>query len=371
MDSEDLFACLSLLRLPGVGDRTLLRLLNLAGSPRDVRRLGPAELAMAGLRADVAEALSQLHARPDQSVARQCAWLLGNRIEILTIPDPSYPAALRACPSPPPILFVRGDPSCLGGPYVAIVGSRHPTPSGRELAHELAAGTVGRGLGVVSGLAIGIDTAAHQGALAGTGRTVAVLGTGHDRVYPARNAALAQRIVAEGGALVSEFPPGVGPEPANFPRRNRIVSGLSLGVLVVEAGLPSGSLLTAQHAAEQGREVMAVPGSVRSPVSRGCHELLRHGAALIESAEDIVCALGDRFAPAIGARPAGARAAVAPPTELSPTEQQVLDSIGYEETSADLIVARAHLSAALVTATLVSLELRGVLESGPCGYSRK
>jgi DNA processing protein len=195
------------------------------------------------------------------------------------------------------------------------------------------------------------------------------MGTGPDRVYPARNQRLAARIVAEGGALVTEFMPGTGPEPANFPRRNRVISALALGVLVVEAALPSGSLLTAQHAAEQGREVMAVPGPVRSPTSRGCHALLRQGAALVESAEDVLIALGDRFRPLI--TPGAAPAAQAPERPaLDDAERRVLQATGYERTSIDAVIERTGLDAAQAGSILTRLELRGLLLRDTGGYMR-
>jgi DNA processing protein len=195
------------------------------------------------------------------------------------------------------------------------------------------------------------------------------MGTGPDRLYPARNQRLAARIVAEGGALVTEFLPGVGPEAANFPRRNRVISALALGVLVVEAALPSGSLLTAQHAAEQGREVLAVPGPVRSPTSRGCHALLRQGAALVESAEDVLIALGDRFRPAT---PAAALPAGQTPERpaLDDTERRVLQASGYERTSIDALIARTGLDAAQVGSILTRLELRGLVHRDAGGYMR-
>jgi len=210
---------------------------------------------------------------------------------ILTLHDPAYPALLKEIADPPPLLFVRGDPAVLSRPQLGIVGSRNPTPGGRSLAEDFARSLSRCGLVVTSGMALGIDAAGHRGALRGGGTTLAVAGTGPDRIYPARHRDLARAIV-EQGAIISEFAPGTPALPSNFPRRNRIISGLSLGVLVVEAACRSGSLITARLAAEQGREVFALPGSIHNPLARGCHHLIRQGAKLVEDIEDIVEELG-------------------------------------------------------------------------------
>jgi DNA processing protein len=370
MEPEDIPACLALLGLRGPGSHGALRLLCRVPSARAALALGTPELAALGLRPETVDAVRRLGGRPGSHALRARDWLGEHRVRVCSIHDRDYPARLRATAGAPPVLFLQGAGALLDAPSLAIVGSRRPTPVGRELAAEIAAALCGYGLCVVSGLAIGIDSAAHLGALAADGRTIAVLGTGLDRVYPRRNEALARRIVASGGLLASEFPPGTPPEPANFPRRNRIVSGLSLGVLVVEAALPSGSLLTAQHAAEQGREVMAMPGAVRSPVSRGCHELLRNGAALVETAEDVLRALGDRFAP--NERPVVAQeGGAAPEPRVEGHERQVLAATGFDETSADVLAARTGLDAAAVASALVMLELRGLVERGAGGYARR
>jgi DNA processing protein len=205
--------------------------------------------------------------------------------------DGRYPPLLREIPQAPPVLFVHGDPDCLRVPQLAMVGTRNPTPSGRETARQFAAHLAGAGMIITSGLALGIDAAAHQGALAGGGRTIAVMGTSLDRVYPAKHRDLA-RAIAERGALVSELPTGTPALAENFPRRNRLISGLALGVLVVEAALQSGSLITARLALDQGREVFAIPGSIHNPLAKGCHALIRQGAKLVETANDIVEELG-------------------------------------------------------------------------------
>jgi len=370
MQELEIRCCLSLLSLPGAGAVTVTRLLATAGAASAALQLSPQRLAALRLRPETLGALSALGGQPSAESERHCHWLLRHEATVLSMVDQCYPPLLLCIPTPPPVLFLRGSPGPLLSSQIAIVGSRHPTGSGNETAFRIAHELAQCGLGITSGLAMGIDTSSHRGALAANGHTVAVMGTGLDTIYPARNRGLAESILGQGGTLLSEFVPGTRPEPGNFPRRNRIISGLSLGVLVVEAGLPSGSLLTAQYAADHGREVMAIPGSVRSPVSKGCHELLRQGAALIENAEDVLFALGDRFAPrrrcevAALAQPGGA------PVALNAEESRVWEATGFEETTADLIVRRSGLPAAVVSATLTRLELRGVLLSTTDGYLR-
>jgi DNA processing protein len=369
MDADELLAWLTLLALPRAGPATLLPLLHEVPSALRALQLEPARLAAIELHPDTRSALHALQGRPDPRHTRVRDWLLENGVQALAIHDPRYPELLRQTARAPPLLFVRGDVGVLHVPQLAMVGSRHPTHAGLELAAEIAARLSGYGLAITSGLALGIDTASHCGAVDAGGRSIAVMGTGPDRVYPTRNRRLAARIVAEGGALVTEFAPGTGPEAANFPRRNRVISALALGVLVVEAAQPSGSLLTAQHAAEQGREVLAVPGPVRSPTSRGCHALLRQGAALVESAEDVLIALGDRFRPAT--TPAAVPAGQEPERPaLEDTERRVLHASGYERTSIDTLIARTGLDAAQVGSILTRLELRGLVRRDAGGYMR-
>jgi DNA processing protein len=280
---------------------------------------------------------------------------------------PHYPPQLLAIPDPPRSLFVRGDPAMLALPQLAIVGSRGPTPSGRETAFAFARRLANAGLAVTSGLAAGIDSAAHQGALAANGRTLAVCGTGLDRVYPRHNQSLADDIAAR-GALVSEFPPGTPPLPHHFPRRNRLISGLSLGVLVVEARYRSGSLITARLAAEQGREVFALPGSIHNPLARGCHRLIRDGARLVESPEEVLEGLQADLFQALSSGPAQ------PPDPagfsggpLDSDSKILLNACGFEPVDADILVARTGFSAAAVASMLLMLELRGELESSAGG----
>jgi DNA processing protein len=284
------------------------------------------------------------------------SWLAAPGNHLLRLDDPRYPDLLRQIPDPPPVLYVRGDPAALGNLQLAIVGSRNPTRGGLENARAFAAHLAGAGLTITSGLALGIDAAAHEGALAAGGTTIAVTGTGLDRVYPARHRELAHRIAGQ-GALVSEFPPGTPPRPAHFPQRNRIISGLSLGTLVVEAARRSGSLVTARHALEQGREVFAIPGSIHNPLARGCHALIRQGAKLVETADDILEELG-ALAVAVTAD-ATAPDAPAGAGELDPEYRRLLDALGHDPLPIDELVARSGLTAESVSSMLLILELQG------------
>lgn len=289
------------------------------------------------------------------------AWLQGGpERHLLPLTDPRYPCLLRQIPDPPAALFVLGNPEVLAGPCLSIVGARNATPQGREIADSFARDLADRGLVIVSGLARGIDGCAHQGALE-TGATVAVCGHGLDTVYPAVHRALAQRISA-GGALVSEFPAGIPPRPLHFPRRNRLISGLSLGTLVVEAGLRSGSLITARLAAEQNREVFAVPGSVYSPQSKGCHALIKKGVTLVESLDDIFGELGG-FAGC--QRLPGA--SIPERHESVNCHAWFLDCMGFAPCTRDELVKRSGLTSAEVSSMLLGLELEGCVQLCPGG----
>ncbi|MDE0451008.1 MAG: DNA-processing protein DprA [Gammaproteobacteria bacterium] len=272
----------------------------------------------------------------------------------------ALPERLAAIPDPPNRLYVRGAADVLGEPGVAIVGSRRATRAGRDFAHALARELAAGGLVVVSGLAYGIDAAAHRGALAAPGRTVAVLGSGLDRVYPQAHERLAREILANDGAVVSEYAPDAGPRKHQFPERNRLISGLTLGVVIVEATTRSGSLITARMAAEQGREVMAVPGPVTSPLAGGCHRLLKSGAALIEDADDVLFAIGYERVDASSRQPA------APPAELA----GVLDCIGPETTTLDRVVGVTGMTPEAASEALVQLELLGFVAAHRGGYIR-
>ena len=295
--------------------------------------------------------------------------------------DPEMPPRLRAIADAPAVLFVRGDRDVLRAPQVAIVGSRRATPAGARTARRLARELASRGVVVTSGLAQGIDAEAHRGALDAGGRTVAVLGSSLDRIYPAVHRHLADRIAAQ-GAVVSEFPFGTHPAPWNFPWRNRIISGLSLGVLVVEAADRSGSLITARLAADQGREVLAVPGSILNPLAKGCHRLLRDGAKLVETVEDVLEELPAEELAALvppeeppggggrGPEPgAGAAAGTGPETAPEPAtdEATTLEQLAYGPASADTIAARTGLTPERVCSILLILELGGFVQTDPAG----
>ena len=283
--------------------------------------------------------------------------------------SPVYPSLLKQIPAPPPCLLVRGDPDVLACCQVAIVGSRKPTMDGRRDARYFAGQLARQGITVTSGLARGIDTEAHRGALEQQGRTVAVLGSGLDCVYPESNAELAQKI-SESGALVSEFPLSWRPLPHNFPRRNRVISGLSQAVLVVEAARRSGSLSTARHALEQNREVFAVPGSIRNPMKQGCHGLLREGAGLAQRVEDIAGVLG-RCVNLQATSPVRTPDGAGKINALDEREKVLLDNIGYEPTGLDEIVNMTGLGIEDITGKLLNLELEGLITAvGPGRYVR-
>lgn len=350
--SEELRAWLALWRVPGVGVRAFSTLLEICPDLRRLRELPRSQLEQAGLKATAIEAIHQPN---EAAVEADLAWLEAPHHHALRITDPAYPRRLREIPDPPPLLFVVGDPDCLSLPQLAIIGSRNPTRGGEEIAFDFARHLAAGGLCITSGLALGIDAAAHRGALAGEGITVAVAGTGLDRVYPARHKDLAHQIARQ-GAIVSEFPPGTQARQENFPRRNRIISGLTLGTLVVEASLRSGSLITARYALEQGREVYAIPGSIHNPLSKGCHALIRQGAKLVECVGDIIEEL-PALPTLIEAPPA---AGVSAPDEPFDADyQQVLAALGHDPVPVDLLVQRTGLTPAVVSSILLVLELKG------------
>ncbi len=268
------------------------------------------------------------------------------------------PYFIEGNPDPPKKLYIMGDPLILNQPQFAIVGSRNPTVTGCEIAQEMAEKLVQAGFHITSGLALGIDAASHRGALKAGGQTIAVLGSGLTNIYPPRHHRLAEQI-SQKGALVSEFPLTMPPLPTNFPRRNRIIIGLSLGTLVVEATLGSGSLTTAKLAAEQNREVFAIPGSIRNPLSQGCHALIKEGAKLVDSIGDIIAELSYE-----------ATGASAPIQALDKNEHKLLECIGFEVTSIDQLIARSGFSASIVASLLLRIELQGYIKSRPGGVIR-
>jgi len=300
--------------------------------------------------------------KPDRdAIARDVAWLAADGHRLLTIVDEDFPPLLRESPGTPAGLFVAGDASVLWQPQIAIVGSRNASRSGLANARAFARALAGAGLAITSGLAEGIDAAAHEAALDAGVATIAVLGTGPDLVYPARHRDLAARIETA-GALVTEFAPGTPGRPDNFPRRNRIIAGLALGTLVVEAGLRSGSLITARSASDQGRDVFAIPGSIHHPLARGCHQLIRNGAMLAESADDIVEALrplAARLGAELRARLEATGASPAPQPARDPLHSRLLAALENEALGIDALAERTGLGAPALAAMLLTLELDG------------
>ncbi len=308
-----------------------------------------------------------LHAPDGALIAADRRWALRERIALVDALGASYPPLLREVARAPALLYVRGTAAVLQQAQLAIVGARRPSAPARDtalcFAHELAQA----GLAITSGMALGIDAAGHEGALAGGGRTVAVFGSGLDRIYPPGHRGLAGRIAAH-GALVSEFPPGSAPRREHFPRRNRLISGLSLGTLVIEAARDSGSLITAQHALEQGREVFAVPGSIHNPLTRGCHALIRDGATLVESVQDVLDGIWNLFHKQQPGVPATGSAPAAPaPGRLDKEQKILLDALGFDPASVDTLVERTGLPSPSVAASLVNLQLQGAVGVQPGG----
>jgi DNA processing protein len=348
---------LRLALIPGVGPVTLRTLLTEFGSPDAVlaashsalRNFVPAEVATAiagGGNAEGAQAALAWLAEPDN--------------HIVTLADADYPQLLLQTADPPPLLYTKGRLDLLNQPSLAIVGSRNSSAQGSDNATEFARALSAAGITIVSGLALGIDAAAHRGGLTGVGSSIALVGTGLDVVYPARNKALAHELAAK-GALVSEFPLGTPPLATNFPRRNRLISGMSLGCLVVEAALQSDSLITARLANEQGREVFALPGSIHSPLAKGCHALIKQGAKLVDDANDILDELK---------LPARTRRTRESP-ELDGDEASLLNHLGHSPCDLDVLCTRARVGAAVAAGLLLKLELKGLVESLPGGrYQR-
>ncbi|HWG67221.1 MAG TPA: DNA-processing protein DprA [Rhodanobacteraceae bacterium] len=366
-DDDDLLAWLTLLRAPGLGSAGLRALLQRTGSARAVCRDARKLRAAAGL----GQAGLEWIARPDTArLDADLAWLAQPGHRLLRCDEADFPPQLETIPQPPAALFVAGDPAVLLAPQIAIVGARSATAQGLANAGDFAR-TLGRaGLVVTSGMADGIDGAAHAAALDAGGQTVAVIGTGPDLVYPRKHRTLAARIAAQ-GVIASEFPPGTEARPDHFPRRNRLIAGLSLGTLVVEAGLQSGSLITARLAAEAGREVFALPGSIHNPLAKGCHRLIRDGARLVETAAEVIEALG----PAAQAQGAGLRAKLeaAEPGEAShssgggergqdPDYALLLAALGDAPASLDELAERTRLAPAVLSSMLLLLELEGVVD---------
>jgi DNA processing protein len=291
-------------------------------------------------------------------------WLEQPNNHVLRVNDASYPPQLKEIADPPPLLFVRGKPELLSGPQIAIVGSRNPSTSGLEIAFSFAKTLSQCGFTITSGLALGIDAASHLGALKANGYTIAVAGTGLDRIYPARHKDLATDIVNT-GAMISEFPPGTTAKANHFPRRNRIISGLCLGLLVVEAAKQSGSLITARMALEQNREVFAIPGSIHNPLARGCNALIREGAKLVETTQDILEELSQYYQQDEDLTPTPMQ------STLDLEQQTLLNLVMFSPTSIDTLVENTNESVEVISSMLLILELQGFLEACPGGgYTR-
>lgn len=386
---DELYARLQIWRAAGIGPAALNRLLNYFGSAVAALAASDTEISQAGLKSNT---IQNLRAVPAEASAADLEWLHRAAHRHILVPEDSrYPKLLRDVKATPPILFVAGKPELLNEPQLAMVGSRTPTTYGKDNAQAFAQYLAKHGISVTSGLALGIDAASHQGALEASGSTIAVIATGLDIMYPAKNRSLAEQIV-EQGAIVSEFPIGVKPQAQNFPRRNRIISGLSLGTLVVEAALQSGSLVTAQHAIEQGREVFAIPGSIHSPLAHGCHRLIRQGAKLVETAADILEELAPQLQTYLGLGISTTDTPTSSPPKLhkplsfleeirtqgnteerseaslDAEEQQILATIGLEPLPIDQIVIQTGLTTDVVSSMLLMLELQGYITA--CGGGR-
>jgi DNA processing protein len=349
IERDELAAWLRLLETPGIGRQSARALLSAHGSPQAVFEASPA-----ALRELVGPAAAAALGAPPETLAAlvsaTMAWLATESTSprhVVTLGDPLYPAALLEAPDPPLLLYAQGRAELLQADAIAIVGSRNPTPQGLANARAFGAALSEAGFSIVSGLALGIDGAAHEGGLQGPGATIAVVGTGLDRVYPRRHLALARRI-ADDGLMLSEFALGTPPLNHHFPQRNRLIAGLSQGTLVVEAALQSGSLITARLASEAGREVFAIPGSIHSPQARGCHWLLKQGAKLVDSAQDVF----DELRPGRLTVTHAQAPASAPPDAL-------LAALGHEPSSLDALAERTGWSAAELNTRLLDLELEG------------
>lgn len=350
----DLIYWLLLLKAPNLGVKTFYKALRYFESPQQVFTSTHTERVNSGLFRK--QTLEYLMTTNISSVQADIDWVKADDCHILTLIDKDYPPQLKAISDPPPILYVRGDVKCLSAPQLAIVGSRNPSTGGKQNAYDFSNRLAKLGLVITSGMASGIDAQAHIGALEVQANTIAVCGTGLDRIYPAKHKSLAHQISMQ-GALVSEFFIGTAPVASNFPRRNRIISGLSLGALVVEASIKSGTMITARLAAEQGKEVFAIPSSIHNPLAEGCHELIKQGAKLTSDIDDIINEL-----------PQGLLGDISPvkidrsTKELDKTDLNVLKCLSYEALTVDQLVEKTKLSPQVVMQELLLLELDNQIE---------
>ncbi|MDH5484979.1 MAG: DNA-processing protein DprA [Gammaproteobacteria bacterium] len=362
---DELSACLALVRC-NLPPTKLQDLLNHFTSADRVLSAGITELEQLGLNPDNIKRIKS----PDLAgIDRDLAWQGNPGHAIILIGDTRYPQTLKSINQPPILLYAIGDTDYLNQPQFAMVGSRTPTAIGKRTAFDFARHLSGSGLTITSGLALGIDTECHRGALEGLAGTVAVVANGLNRIYPSSNTALAEQI-AQNGCIITESPVGTEPHKGLFPRRNRIISGIAQGTLVVEAAKNSGSLITARHALEQDREVFAIPGSIHNPLARGCHSLIKQGAKLVETAEDIL----EELLPLVNFPSSSHTSAHIESSEiensLDPDHQALLDSMEYEAASIDLLVERNPLNAAEIASMLLILELQGHVISENGLYSR-
>lgn len=376
-DTEALLALL----LPGGATAPRRDLLDARGGPAAVRALPRARWREAGLDTPQIRALEGEPGALDADLLARCrAWLRQPGHRLVGWHDPDYPPLLRRAGSPPLALFVDGDPVRLWHPAVAVVGSRGPTAGGCDNARDFARALARAGFAVTSGLAAGVDRAAHEAALAADGLTVAVLGTGPDVPYPQSHAGL-MAAIARTGAVVSEHPPGTSARREHFPSRNRILAGLTLGTLVIEAATRSGALITARLAADAGRDVFALPGSIHNPMARGCHRLIRDGAMLVESADEVIGALGAwagalrgelqrRLGAAGDARPVSAQAAAPAPAD-DPQYHRLWSALGHDPSTMDQLVERTGLTAAALSSMLLGMELQGRVSVEHGRYCRR
>lgn len=362
MTDAELAAWLRLSLARGLKPAVLRTLLDAFGLPEALLGQPFAAIAAASSEASARAVLAPPAPGFDEQLAAVLAWREGPGNQVLTLGDPAYPPTLLTMPDPPTLLYIKGKLELLHARSIAVVGSRSATPQGVEDAGRFARALSDAGLAVVSGLALGIDAAAHRGALAGPGSTVAVIGTGADMVYPSANHQLAHQIAAA-GVIVSEWPLGTPARSAHFPQRNRLIAGLSSGVLIVEAAMRSGSLITARLANEMGRDVFAIPGSIHAPLSRGCHRMIKQGAKLVETPEDVLEELGVEIpavAPSLRA-PSGIQ------TSLAPEARQLLDALGHSPATLEILATRTEMGEARLQATLLQLELAGHLSVLPGG----
>ncbi len=358
-------AWLNLSLTPGIGPKTLQYIGKQTIKPEQVYELDSLQLKALGIsQKSITHLQKYPPTKPSKEVETALLWACDDSHYLLTLHDEYYPNALRQIATPPPLLMVKGQIIALQIEQLAIVGSRYPTPSGDQQAYDMATQLTDMGLAITSGMALGIDASAHRGALHSGGTTLAVLGSGLNHIYPKQNQKLSEEIT-EKGALISEFSLSSRPHPGHFPRRNRIVSGLSMGTLVIEATLKSGSLITARQALEQNREVFAMPGSVSNPQKAGCHYLIRQGATLVESAEHIAQEL--RWQHDVKVAVIEKETRVLP--TMNPSEQKLIKALDYDGANLDEIVARTHMPVSELNVVLMELELNGIIRQDQGSYS--